>query len=215
VTRRAAWRRAFTRSGFRREAVLTALLFLSAGVVQTRFLAWTEGRPGVVLPDPVLAWFAPVDVSLLTFAVVWFGIVLAVGRLALEPARLLRTLQAYSLLLFLRVVLMWLMPLDPPPTIIPLRDPLTEPLSTGGALTHDLFFSGHTSALFLLFLALPRGRCRPVLFAASAAVAVLTVWQHNHYVVDVLAAPFFAFGCLHLAHRKRAPLRPLAQTTAR
>jgi len=214
VSRRSAWRAAWAGAPFRREAVWTAGLFLAAGLAQTRFLAWNEGRQGVVLADPVLACFAPRDVSLAIFAVVWIGIALAVGRLAREPARLLRTVQGYAYLLLLRVALMWLVPLDPPTTIIPLRDPITESLSTGRALTRDLFFSGHTSVLFLLFLALPRGRCRGVLLVASAAVAFLTVWQHNHYVVDVLTAPFFAYGCVHLAQVGRSPLRPLPQEAA-
>ena len=51
---------------------------------------------------------------------------------------------------------MWATPLDPPPGMIVLEDPLVQLF--GGAsrpLTRDLFFSGHTSTMFLLFLAVP------------------------------------------------------------
>jgi hypothetical protein len=138
---------------------------------------------------------------------VWGGIFGALASMTRTPRRLVLVVQAYAYLVLVRVALMYVVPLDPPATIIPLRDPLVESFSTGQTpLTRDLFFSGHVGTLFLLHLVHARGRVKTVLLVAMAAVAVLTVWQHTHYVVDVLVAPFLAYGCLRLAQLGRAPL---------
>ena len=45
-----------------------------------------------------------------------------------------------------------LVPLEPPDTILLLNDPFVQLFGKGEILTKDLFFSGHTGTLFLLFL---------------------------------------------------------------
>ncbi len=211
---RAAWRRSWSHTAFRWDLALTVLLLAIAVVVQARYLVWNEGRSGVVLPDPFLELFEPRDFSTLTFGIIWVAILAAAIRLAGHPHRLLRTFQTYAYLALLRVTLMYFAPLDPPATIIPLRDPLVELFSTGEApLTRDLFFSGHTATLFLLVLVQPAGRLRFLLALAMVAVAALTVWQHTHYLVDVLVAPFLAYGCFRLAGLGRAPLGTDPQRT--
>jgi membrane-associated phospholipid phosphatase len=89
---------------------------------------------------------------------------------------------------------MYFAALDPPADAIPLRDPLIEILGTGRLLTRDLFFSGHTSTLFLLFLAVPDRRDKPLLLACAMCVAAGVLRQHVHYTIDVLVAPLFAFA---------------------
>ena len=51
-----------------------------------------------------------------------------------------------------RMCAMYMLPLDPPVNMIILNDPLVEFFGTGQTLTKDLFFSGHTATLFILFL---------------------------------------------------------------
>jgi hypothetical protein len=206
------WSEAWIRPGVRPRvtATLAALAIALAG--QARFYNWNEARSGVVLPDPLLELFAPVDVSWLTFGLIYAALATAVVVLWRRPRRLLQAAQAYSILAAFRVTLMALAPLDPPRSIIPLRDPLVELAGDGTTLTRDLFFSGHVATLTVLFLALPRGRARGFALLAAAAVAVLTVWQHTHYTVDVLVAPFLAYGCFRLAPRLFGD--PLAPPTA-
>jgi hypothetical protein len=166
-----------------------------------RFLEWNETRRGAVLADPVLALLSPGDLTWLTFSLVYLGIALGVGRLAREPHALLLALQAYAVMVVLRIVAMWATPLQPPPGMLPLHDPLVRLFGPSKLLTKDLFFSGHTSTLFLLALTVPGRRWKAFFFASAAAVATAVLVQHVHYTVDVLAAPFFAYASVRLAAR--------------
>lgn len=204
----ASWRAAWVQREFRIQAMITAPALVVVLIVLSRFLARNEGRPGVVLPDPVLVLFQPADVTWLTFGLIYLGIVLAIITLLRHPSLLLLVVQSYVIMVIFRMVAMSLVPLEPPPAMLPLKDPLVEYIGTGTLLTKDLFFSGHTSTLFLLFLALPPGRVKAVFLLCTVVVAACVVLQHVHYTIDVVAAPFFAFGAFTIAKRAfHAPRR--------
>ncbi|MHC5009441.1 MAG: phosphatase PAP2-related protein [Planctomycetota bacterium] len=215
--RRGAWSRAWADRGYRLQFLLTIPALVLTLNVLSRFLDGIEDRKGVILPDPVLTWFTPRDLTWLTFTLIYGGLLLALVALRRHPRRLLVALEAYILLAIARMALMYVAPLDPPPEIIPLRDPLVEWFGSGRTLTRDLFFSGHTATMFLLALVSPLPWLRLLLFVFTAAVAVLTVWPHTHYTVDVLAAPFLAYACYHLARFAvgDVPLRGAATSPAR
>jgi len=89
---------------------------------------------------------------------------------------------------------MYLVPLEPPIGIIPLRDPFVEgAFYDNKVLVKDLFFSGHTSNMVLLTLFMDIKWIKIILVFASAAVAYLLLVQHVHYAIDIIAAPFFAY----------------------
>jgi len=90
-------------------------------------------------------------------------------------------------------------PLEAPPGMIPLDDPLVRLLGPGKLLTKDLFFSGHTATLFLLGCAVPGRRSRILFFVCTAIVGISVLWQHVHYTIDVLAAPLFAYASFRTA----------------
>ncbi|HUM10031.1 MAG TPA: phosphatase PAP2-related protein [Myxococcaceae bacterium] len=202
------WTDAWAAPRFRREVVLTAVAFIGVLNAMARFLNWVELRPGVVLPDPVLAAISPRDVTWVTFALVYAGILTTVVVLLPSPRRLLLGLQSYAVMVLLRMVVMSVTPLEAPPAMIPLQDPLVQVLGTGQTLTRDLFFSGHTSTLFLLTLMVPGRRLRALFLACTIAVGGCVLWQHVHYTVDVLVAPFFAFAARALAVRLHGRARP-------
>jgi hypothetical protein len=193
-----AWKEAWADRAFRRQAVITLPLLVVVLSVLARFLERNEGRPGVVLPDPVLALFSPHDVTWLTFALIYIGLIAAIVYLLRHPATLLVAMQAYALMVVFRIIAMSLMPLEPPPSMLPLNDPLVELFGTGRLLTKDLFFSGHTSTLFLLFLVTPRGVLKAVFLACTVVVACCVLVQHVHYSVDVFVAPFVAYASVRI-----------------
>lgn len=200
---RGAWAEAWRDRGFRLRAALTAPALALALAALARFVRWVEGRPGATLPDPLLALLPPRDVTWLTFSLIYAGILTAVFLLLRRPRDLLAAVQAYAVMVAFRIAVMWATPLDPPPGMIALQDPFVERLGTGQLLTRDLFFSGHTSTLFLLFLAAPGRGSRAFFLACTALVGACVLWQHVHYTVDVLAAPFFAYAAWRVAGRLR------------
>jgi hypothetical protein len=196
-----AWREALSDRGFllRLAAAVPALVVVLAALA--RFLEAVESRPGVVLPDPLLALLPPRDLTWPTFALIYGGLFAALAWLLPRPRRLLLGVQAYVLLVLFRIAAMWALPLGPPEGLIPLDDPLVRLFGPSRVLTKDLFFSGHTATLFLLGLAATAPRLRALLLAATAAVGACVLVQHVHYAIDVLAAPFFAWGSWCLAER--------------
>ncbi len=198
----ATWRQAWADRGFRVRLVVTPPLLVGTLSALAALVKWVERRPGAVLPDPVLALIPPRDVTWPVFALIYAGIVLAVLLLLRRPVRLLLGIQGYVAMAVLRMIVMWATPLDPPPGMIVLEDPLVQIL--GGAarpLTRDLFFSGHTSTMFLLFLAVPGKAARAFFLSCTVGVGVLVLVQHVHYAVDVLAAPPFAYAAWRISRK--------------
>jgi hypothetical protein len=193
------WRSAWAEPRFRWSALATPFLLVVVLRMYARVLGFVEQRPGVVLADPVLLRLAPRDVSGLTFAIVYGVIFFGVVRLAAHPRALVIGTQAYVLMTLLRMVALYVTPLDPPPGMIALRDPFTEHVTVGALLTRDLFFSGHTATVSLFAFGVP-GKWVPRAFLACAVlVAALVLVQHVHYAVDVAAAPLAAFAAYRMA----------------
>ncbi|MGE3801904.1 MAG: phosphatase PAP2-related protein, partial [Candidatus Kapaibacterium sp.] len=155
---------------------------------------------GVVLDDPILNLITPVDLTWPIFALIYGGLLLAVTRLLPSPDALLLTIRSYTLLLLVRIVVMFLAPFAQPDGMILLRDPVAG-LGPGGAMTNDLFFSGHTATMFLFFLTAQERRFKSIFLLLTVLLGVMLLMQHVHYTVDVVAAPFFTFGCFVLAQK--------------
>ncbi len=202
-----AWSEEWKDRSFRLELLLTPVALVAVLAVLARFLSWVERRPGVILPDPILSAIAPRDLTWITFALVYASILTTVVLLVPRPRRLLLGMQAYVLMMLLRMAVMSVTPLAAPPGMLALEDPFVQILGTGQVLTKDLFFSGHTSTTFLLALFASGRASRAFLLACTVAVAACVLWQHVHYTVDVLAAPPFAYAAYALVSRRRAGAR--------
>jgi hypothetical protein len=207
------WREDWRRPSFRRSLAVTAPLLVLTLIALTRFLNWAEARPGVRFPDPILALYTPIDCTWAAFLLIYSGILIGIGFLAWNPDELLLALQTYVIMVAFRIVAMFLLPLDPPALLIPLQDPFVQYLGTGNLLTKDLFFSGHTSTLFLLFLTARGARLKIIFLVCTVGVAISVLLQHVHYSVDVFVAPFFAYAAYRMAlaiDRKFLGIGPLA-----
>jgi membrane-associated phospholipid phosphatase len=125
--------------------------------------------------------------------------VIALIYLASHPDFLLIAMQSYALTATFRMLAMYSIPLDPPETIIPLIDPFVEFFGGGTTLEKDLFFSGHTSTMFLLFLTARQRVIRKIFLILTILVGLCVLLQHVHYTVDVIIAPFVAFTSYRIA----------------
>ena len=192
------WKEFLKYPKLRLEMIFTLILLSVTLFALTHFLNYVEARQGVVLPDPVLALFKPFDLTWLIFSLIYCSLILAVVMLALHPDRLMLALQVYTLFVLVRIAAMYLMPINPPLQMIRLDDPFVQYFGTGKLLTKDLFFSGHTATLFLLFLVTKNKIIKPVFLLFTVAVGISLLLQHVHYTIDVFAAPFFTYTCYKL-----------------
>jgi hypothetical protein len=58
--------------------------------------------------------------------------------------------------------------------------------------------------MYLLYLMLPPGIYRKLAFIGALVMAACLLFQRVHYTVDVIVAPFFAYGALRIVIRLRA-----------
>lgn len=107
---------------------------------------------------------------------------------------MLLAFQTYSLIIIVRIIAMYLMPFEAPEKLIVLKDPFVEMFGSGESLTKDLFFSGHTATLFMLFLVVESKRMKYIFLASVVIVSISIILQHVHYVIDVFVAPFFTYA---------------------
>jgi hypothetical protein len=138
-------------------------------------------------------------------------------ELLAAPEKLTRGLQMFALLSFLRTLSIFLVPLEAPADIIFLNDPFANVLLHQPDLKvmKDLFFSGHTATVALMFL-LARKKWQRMYCGITLIISpTLILWQHVHYTIDVIAAIPAAYFCYYLVnwlHLQRNP-KWQAQTT--
>ena len=175
------------------EILITVILFITILIIFSNFLSFIEERHGVVLSDPILNIYDPIDLTWLIFGSIYLSLGIAIISFATKPDLLFFALQSYSLLLIFRMIVMYVTPLEAPDNILALNDPFVQFFGTGNILTKDLFFSGHTATLFLFFLIADKKYLKVVFLIFTFIVALAVLLQHVHYTVDVVAAPIFAY----------------------
>jgi hypothetical protein len=173
--------------------IITVLLLVSVLFALTRFLNFVETREGFIPVDPVISMVPAINLTWLIFTLIYTTLVLAIYDLLHHPARLTFAMQIYILMVLFRMFVMYFVPFNPPPGMIPLADPLVEIFGTGKLLTKDLFFSGHTATMLILYLTAAAIKYKILFLLSAIAVAVSVVLQHVHYTVDVLGAVFFTW----------------------
>ncbi len=169
--------------------------------IYPKFINIVELRKGFSYQDPILILFCPIDLTALIFVTLYLSVMITVFYLRNKPILLLTGITGYSVLIIFRILAMYLLPLEPPKTMLKLNDPFVQFFGTGQMLTKDLFFSGHTSMMFLLVLLVPQKHIRAGLIIGTVIIAVSVILQHVHYCIDVFSAPFFAFTSFSLAKK--------------
>lgn len=205
-TVRAAWAHYLATKGNRFEIVGSVALLIVVMATFAQFLGFVETRPGATLADPVLNHLPNIDLTWVIFPLIYGSVIAAIMLLAVHPKRLVFALQLYALVVASRMLAMYLLPLDPPVNMILLRDPIVELFATGTAPTRDLFFSGHTATMFMLYLTAENRIARTVFLVLTFVIAIALLLQHVHYTIDVLAAFVFAYAGDDLLRRMKGKL---------
>ncbi len=180
------------------EFIITAIIVTAVIIAFSHFLHFVEQREGVVLNDPLLNAFNPIDLTWLTFVLIYLSLIIFVVTTFNKPDKLLIAFQAYGLMLIFRTIAMYLTPFDAPEKILLLNDPFVQFFAKGDILTKDLFFSGHTGTLFLVFLLAENKTLKSIFLILTILVGTAVLLQHVHYSVDVFVAPFVAYGAYRI-----------------
>lgn len=212
LTLKENWKKAWSYPAFRAQLVLLIFVVLFLVFFIPVFFNYIQSRPGYQLNDVILSRIPPRDLSLFTFLLIYSVVLTAIVSLIPYPILFLKFFQAYCLLTILRIFSLYLLPLEPDLSMIPLNDPLIGHFFySGKMITKDLFFSGHVSTMFLLFLSIRNRVLKYYFFIAMLLVALCIILQHVHYTIDIVAAPVFSWISYTLA--KRLPLRMNAENT--
>ncbi|MDD5361310.1 MAG: phosphatase PAP2-related protein [Ignavibacteria bacterium] len=175
--------------------IITLIVWIACVYFLSRFIIFVESRSGVVLNDPFFNRFSAVELNIPVFTLIYGSLITCIVYLIINyPARFVVALQAYTLLVIVRIAMMYVTPLDPPAGTIDLQDPLVFIVGTGTKITRDLFFSGHTSTLFMLFLVTVNRKLKYTFLVNTVLVGLFVILQKAHYTVDVLAAPFVSYS---------------------
>ena len=176
-------------------SVLLSLFILFYGFhLTTTFLTFNESRIGYKLFDPILSALPSIDLSrpifVVTYTAIFIGLILSFTSIRDTVI----AIQAITILLFLRIICMTMLPLEPPTDIVPLHDAfLTGTFYNGQILTKDLFFSGHTASVAILAYLIQHKMLSRIFFVVSFIVGSMLLLQHVHYTIDVAAAYLFAY----------------------
>lgn len=173
--------------------LLLAVTSIASITLFTKFLVWNERREGVLLNDFIQNKFLPIDFSLLIAILTNGAVLVALSRLLLKPVTTIYVLMTVIISCIIRGLSLYFVVLEPPPNIIPLRDPIMEVLFYDNqVLLKDLFFSGHTANILLFGMLLQQIKLKRIIITTGFITGILLIIQHVHYTIDVVAAPVFA-----------------------
>ncbi len=200
------WSAFLSQKNFRWHFIFTMLSYFFLFKYSRIVMTILENRKGTQIFDKFLALLPSVDSSttifILTYSVLFIFILTCIPN----PERFLKAMQAYCLLMVMRTITIYLVPLEPPIGLIVLKDPVSNYFMSGhhgSYILKDLFFSGHVSTAMLFFIISEDKRVKYLILTLSIAIASLILLQHVHYLMDVVAAPFFsllAFTIVRMVH---------------
>ena len=197
------WGDAWQERVFRTKLIASLFIFFALLLLLPSFFAYIEKREGVVMDDLLLQAIPARDFSVLIFILIWSVFLLVIIRSVQDPAVFLSILVCSIVVLLMRMTTIYLFALNPPQGLIVLKDPITS-ITYGGKgifITKDLFFSGHTSNLFLVYLCLPKKKDKFFVLLAALTVGILVLVQHVHYSMDVIGAFLITFLLVKLARK--------------
>ena len=187
-----AWKKSVSEPSFLFKVLIIIFLATVEIFYLQDFMFYNEIREADVMHDLILDQLPAIDFSIVIFTLLYVSMITAVLLLIKYPHALINLVLAYGVLCIVRAITLYLVPLDPPVNYIPLEDPFLELIYDGRVLLKDLFFSGHTASVFICALTVPK-KYRIYFYITTFAIGVLLLFQHIHYTIDVVAAPFFAY----------------------
>ena len=187
------WKNNWQSTDYRRK-LISGLIIISLILISMPFFYQAiEQRNGIKFNDYLLQWLPAYDLSLLIFVTIWSMALLTFHRFKQDPQIFLTFLWGFILINLSRFVSIGLVPLNAPDSFVAIHDPISNYFYGPKFITKDLFFSGHTAAMFLMFLCLKKKSDKVLTFIATIVIGIAVLVQHVHYTIDVLMAPIFTY----------------------
>lgn len=190
-----AWRKAIASKAYINQLLLSVLALVLVASHNFHYLQVWQERSGVQLNDYVLNYLQPIDFSLWIFLIEYSTLLLVFVFILPFPDRLMKGIQMFAVVTFLRTICVYFVALEPPQGMIHLIDPCANFFlhSDGVFVTKDLFFSGHIAAITLLMLVTTNKYVKVWTLFATVVISIMLLTQHVHYTFDVLFAPIVSF----------------------
>lgn len=166
---------------------IAALFLFCAALIFVQFLAYHEAKcnaSGIVLNDPILNALPLANYSLAIFSITYSVILYLIYLSFRKPLLAGKFMIAYGTMLLIRMITLTLVPLKAPDGLIYLQDPFLNNLIYPGEVKNDLFFSGHTALVFILFFLTKQ----KFLLVIGVLLGFLLMAQRVHYSIDVIGA---------------------------
>ncbi len=187
------WKINLQSSEYRKKLIIGLILISFILLSLPFFFQAIEKRNGISFNDYLLSWLPAYDLSLYIFTVIWSMTLFTFSRFKQDPNIFLTFLWGFILINLSRFVFIGLIPLNAPADLIPIHDPISNHFYGPKFITKDLFFSGHTAAMFLMFLCLKKRTDKVIALLATIIIGIAVLIQHVHYTVDVVMAPVITY----------------------
>jgi len=187
------WKINLQSSDYRKKLIIGLILISFILLSLPFFFQAIEKRNGIIFNDYLLSWLPAYDLSLYIFTVIWSMTLFTFSRFKQDPNIFLTFLWGFILINLSRFVFIGLIPLNAPADLIPIHDPISNHFYGPKFITKDLFFSGHTAAMFLMFLCLKKRTDKVIALLATIIIGIAVLIQHVHYTVDVVMAPVITY----------------------
>lgn len=187
------WKNNWQSSDYRRKCIVGLILISFILLTLPFFYQAIEQRNGIKFNDYLLQWLPAYDLSVYIFIIIWSMTLLTFSRFKKDPNIFLTFLWGFILINLSRFVSIGLIPLNPPVNLIAIDDPISNHFYGPKFITKDLFFSGHTAAMFLMFLCLKKRSDKVLALLATIIIGIAMLFQHVHYTIDVVLAPVITY----------------------
>lgn len=187
------WKNNLQSTDYRRKFIIGLILISFILFSLPFFYQAIEQRNGIKFNDYLLEWLPAYDLSLFIFIIIWSMTLLTFSRFRQDPSIFLTFLWGFILINLSRFVSIGLIPLNAPDNLIPIHDPISNHFYGPKFITKDLFFSGHTAAMFLMFLCLKKRIDKALALLATIIIGIAVLLQHVHYTMDVVMAPVITY----------------------
>ena len=195
------WSISWQNAVFKKQLIIGVIILTILLSIFPIFFDLIEARNGYQINDWLLNKIPAVNLSYPIFTVIWFCAILTITQAVKNPRFCLLFLGGFSVLSLSRIVTISVVAFNPPNGLVPLIDPVTNIFYGGKFITKDLFYSGHTSTMFLMYLCLEKPWHRAIALTASVLIGCMVLIQHVHYSIDVVSAPFFTYLVYYAAKK--------------